>query len=330
MIEIKNLHSRNPDLHIDYLKISENTVIIGPSGAGKSTLLRCIAGVQDYSGDICINGEIKTKVGPDRDVSIAWQDGRLLPNLTVRKNIEFGGDKLLVDSVSKSLKIENLLDKMPHEISGGESQRVNIARSMCSRAKVHLLDEPMQGVDPIVSRKVIKNILRQSNHLEKTVVMVSHELYQVYGYFEDVVVIKNGLVEDFGSLKEIYENPSSAWLANFFGPYSILDKDDLKSFELHSNEDLCMVRPEWFKIKVPPFKTQKEFNSTVVGVVWNGSSNRISLELDSTKKHITVDTYTDYKINKGDRVYVNFKKSSRPRWIDAGTNSRLCSDEYVR
>jgi hypothetical protein len=82
-----------------------------------------------------------------------------------------------------------------------------------------------------------------------------------------------------------------------------------------------MVRPEWFKIKVAPFKTKKEFNSTVIGVSWNGPSNRISLELDSTKKHITVDTYTDYKINKGDRVYVNFKKSSNPIWINSSSSN---------
>ena len=321
MIEIKNLKSNNPDLNIDHLFINQNTVVIGPSGAGKSTLLRCIAGVQEYSGQIYINGDLKIKPGPTRDVSIAWQDGRLLPNLTVRKNIELGGNVDFINRVASFLKIDYLLNKMPHEISGGEAQRVNIARSLCSNSSVLLLDEPMQGIDPIVSRKMIKNILRESKNLKKLVVMVSHELYQIYGSFDNAVVVKSGAVVDYGRMVDLYDMPSSPWLANFFGPYSVLDGDDLKCFDLHSNENPCMVRPEWFKIKVAPFKTKKEFNSTVIGVSWNGPSNRISLELDSTKKHITVDTYTDYKINKGDRVYVNFKKSSNPIWINSSSSN---------
>jgi len=315
MLTIKNLKSSQPDLVIDELTISQHTVVLGPSGAGKTTLLRIVAGVQCYSGEVYIDGRLATVVGPRRGVSVAWQDGRLLPNLNVRQNIELGGDPTYINKFSSLFKMQDLLDKMPHELSGGQAQRVNILRAICSPAKIILLDEPMQGIDPIVVRKTLRQLLVELKKLGKIAIMVTHELYQVYGLFGRALAIRQGRIVGHDNFQKLYDEPTEPWLANFFGPYVVLDRLDLKSFNLHSNEDPCMVRPEWFKIKIPPFKNPTDFNATVTGVHWDGPSNKISVVLDGTGKPLTVELYTDYDIKKGDRIYVNFKKSSRPDWV---------------
>lgn len=318
MLKIKQISTKTPFLNIDSLEIRENTVIIGPSGAGKTSLLRCIAGLNKYQGKIFINNMEATKTGPSRNVSMAWQDGRLLPNFTVKQNIEIGGDTDDIQRLSKLFRIEHLLDKLPHEISGGEAQRVNILRAICSDAKLVLLDEPMQGVDPIVVRKTLKIMLNELKKKEKIALLVTHELYQVYGLIDNVIAMRNGEVVSHDKFKTLYDNPPSPWLANFFGSYTVLNQKDLFCFDLHRNENPCMVRPEWFKIKVFPHKQPNEYNATITGVRWSGPSNKVSLEIDSTKKPITVEVYTDVSLKKGERVYVNFKKCSRPSWI---TNS---------
>jgi ABC-type Fe3+/spermidine/putrescine transport system ATPase subunit len=316
MIQIKNLNSNIPKLSNVNLDINCHTVILGPSGAGKTTLLRCIAGLQEYTGDIVINEKnINNIIGPCRGISIAWQDGRLLPTFTVRKNIELGGDSSHLDELAELFRIDHLMNKYPHELSSGESQRVNILRAVCSPAQIILLDEPMQGVDPIVVRKTLKQLLYKLTKLNKIAVLVTHELYQVYGLFEYAIAVKQGEVVAHNKFKQLYDKPPSPWLANFFGNYTVLDKKDLISFDLHSNEDPCMVRPEWFKIKKPPFKSPTDFNATVTGVQWDGPSNKVSVVLDGTKKPLAVEVYADMDISIGERIYVNFKKCSRPSWV---------------
>lgn len=316
MIQIKNLNCKVPKLEDVNLDIDCHTVIIGPSGAGKTTLLRCIAGLQDYTGNIEIDGvDINSKLGPSRSVSMAWQDGRLLPTFTVRKNIELGGDSSCLQELAELFKIDHLLEKYPHELSGGESQRVNILRAVCSPARVVLLDEPMQGIDPIVVRKTLKQLLYKLTKLNKIALLVTHELYQVYGLFNQAIVVKHGQVVAHDKFKKLYDTPTSPWMANFFGNYTVLDRNDLKSFNLHSNEDPCMVRPEWFKIKKPTFKSPTDPNATVTSVQWDGPNNKVSVVLDGTKKPLAVEVYADMDISIGEKIYVNFKKCSRPDWV---------------
>ena len=315
MLQIKNLQTNNPNLLIDELTLDEHTVVLGPSGAGKSTLLRCIAGIQKYSGQIFLNGKELNSIGPQRNVSIAWQDSRLLPAFSVRKNIDITNSSSDIEKYAKILNAENLLDKKPHQLSGGEAQRVNIIRALCAPSKIVLFDEPMQGIDPIIVRKTVQKILYELKKQNRIAVFVTHELYQTYAFFNKALIIKNGEKVDYGNFQYLYDNPSSPWMANFFGPYMLLKKKDLVDFEHHSNEDPCMVRPEWLKIKVPPYKKPTKTNAVVSGIKWNGPTYKVSLTLNSSKKPLTVEVNTDSIIKKGDKCYVNFKKCSRPSWV---------------
>ena len=298
------------------LKLDTHTLIIGPSGAGKTTLLKSLVGTLEHRGSLQIDGvDINPKnVGLKRGVSMVWQDCRLLPDLTVRQNIELSGNpdcgKLLV-----MFKIQHLADKYVHEISGGEAQRVNIIRGIAAPVKYVLLDEPMQGIDPVIVRKLLKNIMHYLTQHDKVAIMVTHEIYHAYGLFKQVLALREGSCKAFGDFESLYNEPNSPWLANFFGPYTVLGKKDLQYFDLHSTENPCMVRPEWFKIKkcIPQ---GKQPNAYVTSVVWSGSCYKVNVSLIGTNKPLTVGVFTDLSINTGDEVYVNFKKCSRPDWID--------------
>lgn len=300
------------------VEFSKNTVILGPSGSGKSTLLRVLCGFYDDTASIFVDDQIVKGVGPKRGFSIAWQDVRLIPNLTVKENIGVAGpitNEVL--ALCADFRMSDLLDRYPHQISGGEAQRVNILRACCSPARVVLLDEPMQGIDPVVARKILKQLLYYMKRAGKLVILVTHELYQVYGLFDQALALRSGVVVDHRDLRSMYDKPISPWLANFLGNYVVLNKADLRNFIFHSNEDSCMVRPEWFKVKKSPLRQPCELNATVTGVQWHGSSTKVSVVLDGTKKPLTVETYTELQFTNGERVYVNFKKSTRPDWVCA-------------
>lgn len=311
MLKIEKIESNFPLLKVDNLVVDNHTVIIGPSGAGKTTFLRCLAGVHPYKGSISINNEvINNKNGIERKVSIAWQDSRLLPNYTMKENVELGGDMSFFDELVSLMQISQKVDKLPHQLSGGEIQRVNILRAVCSKSKLVLLDEPMQGIDPEVVRRIYKTILDKLKNSDRMVLSVTHDLNQIYALFDKAIVIKDGEVIAFDELKSLYENPISSWLASFFGSYIVLNEEDLRAFNL---QEPCMVRSEWFRIRNSPY--EKLNNAVVNEIKWCGSNNRVSLELDITKKIIDVEVYSDIDFKEGERVYVDFKKCSRPDWI---------------
>ena len=299
-----DIESDHCQVHLD---IACDLAVMGPSGAGKSSLLKCIAGLVPYKGKIELDGVELKATGPKRNVAIAWQDPHLISGLTVKEN-------LCVSNYSPELVdlfgIGDLLDRYPHQISGGEAQRVNLVRCLASSAKVILLDEPMQGLDPVLIRKLLKKIKSYCRRNKKQIFVVTHELYHVYGIFEQGLLLRSGVVHEFNTIQSLYNNPLSPWAANFFGPYVVLDRRDLMQFEHHFAEDPCLVRPEWFKIK-----REKEPNARVLSVVWNGPSQKVNVQLFGTAKPLTVEVNTDQSFVNGEKVYVNFKKCSRPSWV---------------
>ena len=297
------------------LTINAHTLIIGPSGSGKTTLLKAMLGVIKHSGSMYMNClEVNAKsVGVSRDISMVWQDCRLLPDLTVRQNIELSGGSDY-DELLQMFKIQHLVDRYAHEISGGEAQRVNIVRGIAAPVKYVLLDEPMQGIDPVIVRKILKNAMHYLTKHNKIAIMVTHEIYHAYGLFKNVLALKDGACKAYGDFESLYNNPNSPWLANFFGPYTVLGKEDLKYFDYHANENPCMVRPEWFKIK-KHIPQELKPNACVTSVVWFGSSYKVNVSLLGTNKPLSIEVFTDLSVNTGDKVYVNFEKCSRPSWV---------------
>jgi putative spermidine/putrescine transport system ATP-binding protein len=206
---------------------------LGPSGCGKTTTLRMIAGFETPSaGTITIDGRDITRVPPNRrNVGMVFQSYALFPNMTVADNIGFGlkvrkrpGDQIR-KRVAELLEIVNLPDKggrYPYQLSGGQQQRVALARALAFEPQVLLLDEPLSALDAkirVALRHEIRQIQRQ---LGITTVYVTHDQEEALSLSDRVVVMSDGRIEQVGTPFEVYNFPSTAFVASFVGTLNVL------------------------------------------------------------------------------------------------------------
>jgi putative spermidine/putrescine transport system ATP-binding protein len=206
---------------------------LGPSGCGKTTTLRMIAGFeQPTSGTIVINGEDVTYRAPNRrNVGMVFQSYALFPNMSVADNIAFGLKvrKRPKDQIQKRvgelLDLINLPDKgkrYPYQLSGGQQQRVALARALAFEPQVLLLDEPLSALDAkirVALRHEIRQIQRQ---LGITTVYVTHDQEEALSLSDRVVVMSEGRMEQVGTPFEVYNFPSTAFVASFVGTLNVL------------------------------------------------------------------------------------------------------------
>ncbi|MGI8407270.1 MAG: ABC transporter ATP-binding protein [Actinomycetota bacterium] len=209
---------------------AELVVIVGPSGSGKSTLLRCVAGLEQADGGtVEVAGRDVTKLPPGkRDVAMIFQDLALYPHLEVRQNIAFpllaqrlSKDVVArkVETVALSLGLEDLLERRPQDLSGGERRRVAIARAIIREPQLFLMDEPLSNLDAQLKLRVQQELADLPRRLGITTVYVTHDQAEAMVLGQRIVVMKAGSVEQIGSPAEIYDLPKTEWVARFFGRF---------------------------------------------------------------------------------------------------------------
>ena len=213
------------------------TVLFGPSGAGKSTLLDCIAGLQQPdSGEIRLGEKLyfdaarKISLPPQlRELAYVFQSLALFPHLSVEQNIRYGLDKLAVseriertNGIAKSFRIENLLSRRPAELSGGEKQRVALARSLVTRPRVLLLDEPLTGLDSALRRSILEDLHAWNEANRIPILYVTHNREEVDSIGERVVTLVNGGVQESGAPSAVLDAPRSVELAHAAGFENVL------------------------------------------------------------------------------------------------------------
>jgi len=210
----------------------EFVVFVGPSGCGKTTTLRMIAGFEDpTSGEIRIDGRVVNDIEPrDRGLGMVFQSHALFPHKNVAQNIEFGLRMKKVPpeervkrvrEVAEMVRISHLLDKMPGQCSGGESQRVALARTLVTNPSTFLLDEPLSSLDAKLRRELRAECDRLHQTLKRTFIFVTHDQEEAMTLADRIVVMRNGEIEQYGSPMEIYSNPVSYFVADFFGSPSM-------------------------------------------------------------------------------------------------------------
>jgi lactose/L-arabinose transport system ATP-binding protein len=236
-IELCNLHKSFGtvvavrDINIA-IEDGEFVVFVGPSGCGKTTTLRMIAGFEDpTSGEIKIGGRVVNDLEPrDRGLGMVFQSHALFPHKTVAQNIEFGlrmkdvpapERAARVRQVADMVRIGHLLDKMPAQCSGGESQRVALARTLVTNPSTFLLDEPLSSLDAKLRRELRAECDRLHQELKRTFIFVTHDQEEAMTLADRIVVMRAGEIEQVGSPMEIYSNPASAFVADFFGSPSM-------------------------------------------------------------------------------------------------------------
>lgn len=213
------------NLHIND---KEFIVLVGPSGCGKSTVLRLIAGLeQPTKGTIEMDGKKINDVLPqDRDVAFVFQNYALYPHMNVYENMAFGlkSRKFPKDEIHRRitktaqlLDLQNDLDRKPNSLSGGQKQRVALGRAIVRNAKVFLMDEPLSNLDAKLRTQMRTEITKLHQHLETTIIYVTHDQTEAMTMATRLVVMNHGEIQQVGSPKEIYEKPDNVFVASFIG-----------------------------------------------------------------------------------------------------------------
>lgn len=305
MIECRNLsksYGTLPAVSDLSLRLGEQELlsILGPSGCGKSTLLRLIAGLEVPSqGRILLYGqEISGKkiiLPPERrKFGMIFQDFALFPHLSVNENVEYGaaGSKK-----EKQLRVHELLElvglphigtKMPHQISGGEQQRVAVARALAPRPRLILMDEPFSNLDYQLRQQLKREIREILKHEGVATILVTHDQIEAITFSDRMLLMKKGSVIQEGTPTEIYHLPRTIWVSSFVGEANHLTvewhNDYLKTplgeinvpSEIGVNTHIIMVRPEDFNLESVP---AEKANGIVKSVVFSGSLQTLGVML---------------------------------------------------
>ncbi len=282
-ITIKNLEkSFNDNKVIKNFNINisdgEFIVLVGPSGCGKSTLLRMISGLESIDqGEIYLDTKLINNLIPSkREIAMVFQSYALYPHMNVFENMSFGlkmekipkneiHDK--VKSAATTLQIEDLLERKPKQLSGGQRQRVAIGRAITRNPKVFLFDEPLSNLDAALRSEMRVEISKLHKKLKSNIIYVTHDQIEAMTLADRIVVLNNGIIEQFGTPNDIYSDPNNIFVAEFIGSPKMniikINKDQIinsNTIELFKNkitfenfefkdEIYLGVRPENISIK---------------------------------------------------------------------------------
>ncbi|AYC28583.1 ABC transporter ATP-binding protein [Paenisporosarcina cavernae] len=206
----------------------EFIVFVGPSGCGKSTTLRMIAGLEEISGgDFFVDGKRMNDVTPkERDIAMVFQNYALYPHMTVYENMAFGlklrkvPKKEIdrrVNEAAAILGLESYLKRKPKALSGGQRQRVALGRAIVRDAKIFLMDEPLSNLDSKLRVQMRAEIAKLHQRLKTTTIYVTHDQTEAMTMASRIVIMKDGVVQQIGTPKEVYEEPTNVFVGGFIG-----------------------------------------------------------------------------------------------------------------
>ena len=231
MLELKNIAKQLGDFSISQVSFTVNEgeyfILLGVSGAGKSLLLEMIAGlVAPDAGTIAMDGKDITKERiQSRGIGLVFQDYAVFPHLTVKENVGYSlhgapythaRKKEMIHEIAVRMNIDHLLNRKPSTLSGGEQQRVAIARTLVQNPQILLLDEPLSSLDPKL-RGEIRSLLRQINRDGQTVIHVTHDYEEAVSLADTIAVMNDGQIIQAGRPEEVFAHPQSEFVAHFIG-----------------------------------------------------------------------------------------------------------------
>ncbi|MCO8171306.1 ABC transporter ATP-binding protein [Pseudomonas sp. 21LCFQ02] len=240
------------NLHIDK---GEFITLLGPSGCGKSTLLRCIAGLTPVnSGRILLDGQDLVPQTPQkRNIGMVFQSYALFPNMSVEQNVAFGlrMQKVSADDsqrrVSEILQLVELQDfakRYPHQLSGGQCQRVALARSLVTRPRLLLLDEPLSALDARIRKHLREQIRAIQRELGLTTIFVTHDQEEALTMSDRIMLMNQGQIVQSGDAETLYTAPVDAFAAGFIGNYNLLDAQTASRLLQRPVDSRIAIRPE--------------------------------------------------------------------------------------
>ena len=340
MLEVKNLcvqvgkfFLKNVSLEV---RDGEYFVLLGPTGSGKSVLLESIAGLTSVtSGEVWINGKDVTDLNLEkRKIGFAFQDYALYRHLSVRDNISFGLmwknqkqkdiDKA-VDKAVELLHLENLLDKRSWTLSGGESQKIALARAIAIKPDLLILDEPLSAVDAETKEDYERELRELHNHLELTTIHVTHSFEEAVALGDRIAVIIDGEILQVGTPEEIFLYPQSEQLARFLMTRNVFsgeitpESNGNKVFTIDGtrifvNTELegkthVSIRPENILLSREPIDSPGNncIEGTVTRIIDRGTITHIKVNIPPEFTCLALRrTLKELDLSENDRIFLTF------------------------
>ena len=344
MISIRNLFVELGDFMLKNASLDvedgEYMVVVGPSGAGKTVLLESIAGLFPLrQGEIWLRGKEATRLKPEqRRVSIVYQDHALFPHLSVRENIIFGlrmhktkpeQTQNALAKVIDLLGISSLLHRKPATLSGGEQQKVALARALCVSPDVLLLDEPLSSLDPRTREGIEEELKHLHRTLKVTTLHVTHNFEEAIALGRRIAVIGDGEVKQVGTPEEIFRRPNSEYVArftmsrNFFAGELCMSANGHRQFKTggtcfvfnngQGGGNRAVVRPEDVMLSpdARPVSGDNVFSGKIIRITDRGSTLHVDIDLPPAVTALaTRHMFQKMKLEVGQHVNVCFEASS--------------------
>ena len=273
---VKYYNKDNPIIkELDFsVKKGEFVSFIGESGSGKTTFLKCLAGLEKInSGKITLNNKILNDkdifIKPHlRKIGLIFQDYPLFPHLNVLDNIKINLNESYytnLDYYIDLMGLTNFLKRFPHELSGGEQQRVSIARALVREPDLLLMDEPFSNLDFAIKSKIQNEIYKILKKTNTTTILVTHDIKDTFDISDKLLVFKAGIAQQFDNPEEMYCNPVNCYCAEILGDLNKINIDSRNLFI--RPENINLVEKSKYKIKVEKisflgkeYKIQANFN----------------------------------------------------------------------
>ena len=301
-LSLKNISKKYKDkeilnnISLD-IKEGELVCILGPSGCGKTTLLNIIGGfVSNFSGDVLLSDENINNIPPEkREIATVFQSYGLFTHKNVIDNVSYGLKLLKIDKNMREKRARDMLEKVGlagydkkkiKELSGGEQQRVAIARSMVLNPKLLLLDEPLSNLDVHLRDVMRKEIKRIQKQFGVTMIIVTHDQEDAFKLSDRVIVINEGHIEQIGTPEELYKQPNNNFISSFIGENNIIDEN-------------LAIRPEEIYIKL-----DNSGDGEVVDVTYLGATVEYLVETFDGDILKVLTMSTEERFNIGDKVSV--------------------------
>jgi putative spermidine/putrescine transport system ATP-binding protein len=267
--------------------------MLGPSGSGKTTMLRMVAGFELLTaGTILLDGVDVTGRAPfDRDVNTVFQDYALFPHMSVEQNVGYGLMVRKVDKAERTRRVGEALEQVrlpafgtrkPSQLSGGQRQRVALARALVNRPKVLLLDEPLGALDLKLREEMQLELKTIQREVGITFVFVTHDQDEALTMSDRIAVFNQGRVEQVGTPADVYEHPTTEFVAGFVGTSNLLTGTVARS--LLGRSGTYTVRPEKIRLvddKHRPVDGELVADGTIAGVQYLGADTRYRVALDA-------------------------------------------------